>query len=259
MRKLLALLIVFASTSALAEPDKPIDIAPMAEKLAAYKDEVGNVYVVPTKLDDAKEAQKWIFFGDGKTMYQQDVFRFAAGKGGFDATITAPRAKDMSGGYLVLNSEGTYLACRLAKVAGGRRELTALSADETKTLLGKAKFMPAMASRRPHFLARDDDANYYYIDRLPPESGGKGFRVFVGQTGAMKQLALTNMATDSKGEIYATKSGKLKITAAKEPEAFWLKGSKKLELTVVPPGENKYLVYRELGIYGALGTVCDDQ
>ena len=262
MRKHVAILLALAGTAS-AETPAPIDLAPVAEKVAAYKDEVGNIYVLPLpgKFDNIDEAQKWIFYGDAKTLYQQKTIRFASGsKGGYEMSLVAPRAKDMaSGAYVVLNSDGNYIACRPAKVQGGRRNLTALSADETKTLFAKAKFQPPMPNRIPHFFGRDDDANYYYVDRLPTESGGKGFRVFVGQTGAMKQQALTNMATDSMGEIYATKNGKLKITAGKDPAAFWVKGGKKLELTIVPPADNRYLVYRELGIYGALGTVCDDQ
>jgi hypothetical protein len=260
MRKHVAILVALAGT---ASADDKIDLAPVSEKLAAYKDEVGNLYVLPQpgKFDDTNEAQKWIFYGDAKTLYQQKVIRFATGsKGGYEMSLVAPRAKDMlSGGFLVLSSDGNSIACRPAKVQGGKRVLSELSTDETKTLLSKAKFMPPMPNRIPHFFGRDDDANYYYVDRLPSEAGGKGFRVFVGQTGAMKQQALTNMASDSMGEIYATKTGKLKVTAGKDPKAFWIKGNKKLELTVVPPLDNRYLVYRELGIYGSLGTVCDDQ
>lgn len=265
MRKLVAILLALAGTATADPPAPPasIDPAPVAEKIGAYKDEVGNIYVLPLPgaFDDTNEAQKWIFYGDSKALYQQKVIRFSTGsKGGYEMTLVAPRAKDMgAGAYLVVNSDGNYIACRPAKVQGGRRNLTPMSADEMKTLLAKAKFQPPMLNRIPHFFGRDDDANYYYVDRLSPESGGKGFRVFVGQTGAMKQQALTNMATDSMGEIYATKSGKLKITAGKDPQAAWVKGGKKLELTIVPPADNRYLVYRELGIYGALGTVCDDQ
>jgi hypothetical protein len=70
--------------------------------------------------------------------------------------------------------------------------------------------------------------------------------------------------SDSGGEIYATKSGQLKIIAAKKtkdaepPKVVWIKGGKQTELTSLEPLENRYLIYRELGIYGAIGAVCDD-
>lgn len=69
---------------------------------------------------------------------------------------------------------------------------------------------------------------------------------------------MTNMVSDSAGEIYATKTGQLKIIADKDHKAFWIKGGKKTELTVLEPMDNRYLIYRDLGIYGSLGAVCDD-
>ena len=68
----------------------------------------------------------------------------------------------------------------------------------------------------------------------------------------------TSLASDSAGEIFATKAGRLKIITAKDGKAYWIKGGQKTELTVVEPVDNRYLIYRELGIYGQLGTVCDD-
>jgi hypothetical protein len=75
----------------------------------------------------------------------------------------------------------------------------------------------------------------------------------------MKEIPLANVATDTAGEIFATKSGQLKLVANEGSKAYWSKGGKKVELTIVDPWPNRYLIYRELGIYGALGTVCDDQ
>jgi hypothetical protein len=75
----------------------------------------------------------------------------------------------------------------------------------------------------------------------------------------MKEQAMTNVVSDSGGDIYATKSGSLKIiTDNKASTAFWIKGGKKTELTVLVPADNRYLIYRGLGIYGSLGVVCDD-
>ena len=36
------------------------------------------------------------------------------------------------------------------------------------------------------------------------------------------------------------------------------KGATKTELVVVPIEHNRYLIHRELGIYGRLGVVCDE-
>ncbi len=42
-------------------------------------------------------------------------------------------------------------------------------------------------------------------------------------------------------------------------KAYWKKGGKKTELVQLDPAQNRYVIYRELGIYGTLGVVCDDQ
>src|SRR5438270_264459 len=39
------------------------------------------------------------------------------------------------------------------------------------------------------------------------EYGGKGHGIFVGPNGGMKEMPMTNVVSDSKGEIYATKRG----------------------------------------------------
>jgi hypothetical protein len=73
----------------------------------------------------------------------------------------------------------------------------------------------------------------------------------------MKEIAMTNVVSDSAGEIFVTRTGQLKIVHD-DGKAFWIKGGKKTELTMLEPIENRYLIYRDLGIYGPLGAVCDD-
>jgi hypothetical protein len=71
---------------------------------------------------------------------------------------------------------------------------------------------------------------------------------------------MTNVVSDSAGEIYATKSGDLKVvTDGKTGKAYWKKGQTKEELILLDAFANRYLIYRELGIYGQLGSMCDDQ
>jgi hypothetical protein len=70
---------------------------------------------------------------------------------------------------------------------------------------------------------------------------------------------MTNVVSDSAGEIYATKSGDLKIvTEGNSGKAYWKKGQAKNELIVLDLYANRYLIYRELGIYGQIGALCDD-
>ena len=42
---------------------------------------------------------------------------------------------------------------------------------------------------------------------------------------------MTNVVSDSAGEIFATKTGELKIVTTEDGKAFWNKGGKKTELT----------------------------
>jgi hypothetical protein len=123
----------------------------------------------------------------------------------------------------------------------------------------RATFLPPLWQRQAHLLARDDDGTYWLVDRYREEFGGKGYRVFSGQKGTMKELSMTNVVSDSAGEIYKTKSGDLKIvTESGTGKAYWKKGAEKTELITLDLWANRYLIYRELGIYGRLGVVCDD-
>jgi hypothetical protein len=268
MRKPVILALACVAGSALAKPapdvlhpgdkPKPIDVKPVADKLEVFRDELGNLYIVP-KPDafSFDEAQQWVFYGDTKTVYRQRIIG-ASQEGGkdYEWSLWAPRAKGMSVASIGFYDNEYTLKCRHAK--DGSRVLKQLNADEARTVIQHATFLPALWQRQAHLLARDDDGVYYYIDELREEYGGNGMRVFVGQKGAMKELAMTNVVADSAGEIYATKTGQLKIVKGQDGKALWIKAGKKTDLTLLEPTDNRYLIYRELGIYGQLGAVCDD-
>jgi hypothetical protein len=111
-------------------------------------------------------------------------------------------------------------------------------------------------------LARDDRGTYYYVDRLKKALGGKSFRVFVGKKGAMKQVPLTDVATDSAGEVFATKTGDLRldhnVNNNSDQKAGWIRGEKRTELITLDVDVNSPLIYSDLGIYPFLGTICDN-
>lgn len=263
MRNVLIAVLLVGVAHAAPPKLKAIDVKLVVDKLAVYKDEAGNYYVSPQAraFEKSEEAGKWVFYGDGKTMYQQRIIGSSSDDKGLAWALWSPRARDVTSASLTLHSNNSYINCRASsQVDGtGRRTLTQLTADEAATFFKVAKFYPHLHTRAAHFLARDDDARYYYVDAIRDEYGGQGFRVFVGMKGAMKQLPIANVARDTAGEIFATKTGQLKIVNGKIESAFWIKSGKKTELTVVPVFENRYVIYRELGIYGSLGVVCDDQ
>jgi len=245
--------------SALAEPkpDAKIDVAPMASKLDVFRDDTGMFFVSPAASATDKDLDKWVFYGDGKTMYQQRVIGSSTDGSHRSWIVWAPRVKGIQNASIDLTPSAMEVRCTNHKE--GKKALTELAADEAKTFLAHAVFYPPLWRRTAHFLARDDDGTYYYVDQLQDQYGGKGFRVFVGPKGAMKELAMTNVVSDSAGEIFATKGGELKIITGTDGTAVWKKGEKKLPLVVLDLWKNRYLIYRDLGIYGALGVVCDDQ
>lgn len=268
MRQHLIAALLLVAPAALADrvktaggKQKPIDIKPVADKLDIYRDDTGMFYVSPRAGSalpkDQEDPNQWVFYGDGKTLYQQRIVGMShdGSKGGYDWTIWAPRVRGLSNASLVLSKDKPYAECKLRD---GKKPLTQLTGDEVKALLQRATFLPPLWQRAAHFLARDDDGVYYYVDELREEYGGNGHRVFIGQKGVMKEQAMTNVVSDSAGEIYATKAGDLKIIT-EGGKAFWKKGAIKKELVVLELMQNRYLIYRELGIYGQLGIICDDQ
>ena len=259
MRQHLTLALVLLASAAHADPKKPkpIDITPQLDNLDVFRDDAGQVIVSPKAQSIKDDAANWLFFGDGKTMYQQRIVASSNTGGTYQWSLWAPRAQGLLQAQVTIDANGADVRCKSGK--DGHARLAALPADQAKALLKKATFLPPLWDRTARFLARDEDGIYYYVDELRPEYGGKGYRVFVGKKGAMKELAMTNVASDSAGEVYATKTGELKIVTGIDGKAFWKKGSRKTELVTLPPIKNLYLIYRELGIYGKLGALCDDQ
>lgn len=255
------LLLLCAAAPAVAGPKaadkapKPIDAKSVLDKLLAFRDDLGGVYVVPAPdaFADLSEAGKWVFYGDGKAMYQQRIISSGA-EGGkhYSWGMWAPRAK-VSMAHIGPVKGKLSVKC----VQDSDRALTQVTGDEAKALLSSANFYAPLWQRQAKFLARDENGTYYYVDELREENGGNGHRVYVGIKGAMKELPMTNVVSDSAGDIYATKSGQLKIIADRGG-AYWIKGKKKLGLTALEVTDNRYLIYRDLGIYGKLGAICDD-
>lgn len=251
---------VVASAAVAGPADKKaklIDVKASIDKLDVWKDDLNQFYVVPNdtamKTDDAEQL---VFFGDGKTMYQQRIVGSGTQNGHYEWTVWSPRVTQQTHAGLEYDKDGRMVVrCSTKDI----RPLTQLKADEAKAFFAKATFKPPLWNRHAAFLARDDDGVYYFVDVLAEEVGGNGQRVFVGQKGAMKEQAMTNVVEDSAGSIFATKSGNLKIvTDDKTNTAYWVRGGKKTELTVLDLLVNRYLIYRGLGIYGALGVPCDD-
>jgi hypothetical protein len=245
------------ATTALAKPKKkPVEddsVAVTADQKKGFvvlTDGEGSVIVVDKTWNSDQHS---VFFGDGKTMYEQRVFGGGAdgGAGTWSYSFWSPRVNRAS---FSLEAGGKYvLEC------GDQNEDWKKVPDaDARKLLDAAIWKKALWRRQAQFLARDDHGNYYYVDRLRDDFGGKGHRIFAGPKGGMKELPMTNVVADSKGEIYATKRGELRFITATDA-ASWVNGGTRTELTIVPVEDNVPMIYRDLGVYeGSLGTPCDD-
>ena len=93
--------------------------------------------------------------------------------------------------------------------------------------------------------------------REPEDS--KAFRLFAGPKGNLKPLKMTNVVSDSEGEIFSTRTGSLRLVLNKDDYA-WVNGKEHLKLVPVPIEDNHVLIYTDLGVYTGqrLGTPCDD-
>lgn len=139
-------------------------------------------------------------------------------------------------------------------------QLEPMEASAASALLLSAKFVASPNTRVPHALLRDPKGNYYYVDRGRAQGEEKNFRLFVGPRGALKLQKMTNVVSDSAGEIFTTKSGDLRLLVDREKTSEWVERGRKTALRQVPLDENLHLIYAELGVYTGqrLGTPCDD-
>lgn len=132
------------------------------------------------------------------------------------------------------------------------------SADGAKLVLG-AKFVDSPFTRVPYTLLRDRRGTYYYVDTSSLPNREKDFHVWVGQRGKLKRLPLTNVVSDSAGDLFTTRAGELRLSLDKEKGSFWHEKNANLPLRPVPVEENYDVIFNELGVYTErLGNPCDD-
>ncbi len=133
------------------------------------------------------------------------------------------------------------------------------SRAETVATVERAVFKPRPHQRAPYALARDRAGVYYYVDRSTEAGRERDFRVFRGPRGKVRPLRMKDIVSDSEGDIFATRDGKLRLLLSSS-EAQWVRGARSQPLVVLPVAENFSLIYTELGVYlgERLGLPCDD-
>lgn len=231
-----------------ASLDDKVDVSAYHQHMVVLHDGKGH-YVITVPHNDHYST---IFYGDGKIFYEQRVFG-----GGLDTAAQSYSAKFWSprvDNYAFVEQEAGQWKVQCSKRI---TPLKQLPDKEAKAMIAAAVFRTPKWRYQGHQLARDQRGNYYYVDRLRDDYGGKGYRLWIGPRGRMKRIQMTNIVADSEGEIFATKKGELRLIANKD-KYIWVRGKQQQDLVRVPVEQNVKLIYDELGVYmEELGTPCD--
>ncbi len=254
MRSIVAYVVVaLASAPALAADEETLDIKADAAKYKLLTDGKGHYLAgIPFEIGDGKG---YLFYGDGKTFYaQRRTGGGANGEESFDTVYWEPRVNERWKAGFGMKDGKYWVQCDNRKT-----DLKAVPDDEAKKILGSAAFKKVRWKRRAYALARDNSGVYYYVDQAREPDDNKDFRVFRGQKGALKPQKMVNIVSDSEGEIFETKAGKLRFILGRG-ETTWIAGKTQTKLIVLPIEDNHVLIYTDLGVYAGqpLGTPCDD-
>ena len=138
-------------------------------------------------------------------------------------------------------------------------QLSVVPADKAKAMVHAAKFGPSPQKHLPYALARDDRGTYYYVDHGATQQTERSFRLFRGPSGNMQLQKMTNVVSDSEGDVFSTSTGSLRLILGRN-ESSWVETEKPRKLVLVPWEKNLRVIYTELGVYTGqrLGTPCDD-
>jgi hypothetical protein len=256
-RPLIAFLALCGGAAAAKDPgDKepgPVDISASRARMTVIGNEQGLIALVPFPDGDAdRDALFWSADG-GKTFHK--MWRRGFGRSGnerYDVGFWEPRFVDGWMKTLGWREGGWFVQCGERTV-----RVKELERDRADDLLDGAKFLDRRFQRSPYALARDDRGVYYYIDRITGTEK-QGFRLFVGPKGALKLTKLVNVVSDTEGDVFATKTGELRLVLSKN-EAVWIKGKARTDLVSVVVEDNLPMIFTELGVYAGqpLGSPCD--
>jgi len=237
--------------SAAANLPPTVDVSAMKEKLMVLTDGKEH-YVAVVPLGEAWEH---LSYGDGRHFFAQ---RITSGSRMGDTTwercFWDPRV-DSHGRANVSFRDGTYsLQC------GDRvTTLTRLDDAARDKLVAGATFHETLWQYQAYALARDSRGRYFYVDRPRVPADNKNFRLFSGLRGSLKPLKMTNIVSDSQGDIFTTRSGELRLVLDKQ-RSVWVERKTEQDLVQLPLLNNLQLIYQDLGVYMGqrLGTPCDD-
>lgn len=246
-------------------PEAALEVpAELRQKLMVFTNGKGRFLVVPRvqpKMDRLLRGRldPLVFFGDGKTVYQQDA----------QILVKSPGAIVYVGEFRVKQGTFKFLAGRpTLNCGGGDIPLQQLNEAQTRHFRQKVDFRPPYWQHEPHLFARDDDGRYYYVDRARtgplrqryvPLSQLRGFRLFIGRRGRVKPVKLRDAVLDDAGQIFLSAKGALHLD---KRGLFWRVGKVRTPLLAVPMHSDamRLLIHKQLGAYSAVRfhTPCDE-
>ena len=235
-----------------ADGDHVLKIEKMRERMIVLGDGQGHYLV---HFAPVPEFDERLYYGDGKTfsVVPSRSWSWDTGQQTYKIHFDDPR----------FGSRGTefrFVKGKYSVQCGDQvTELQYPKGPTIKKILAKAKFARSPFDWKPHTLARNDDGEYFYVDRGRWDDNTKRYRVFKGFKGDLKKQKLKNIVNDSEGEIFSTEAGQLRLIQNRT-EYWWVAGERKQQLTIVPPEKNIGLIYNDLGVYSGVrfGTPCDD-
>jgi hypothetical protein len=240
-----------------AEATAASDISAVKDKLTVWSD--GKKHYVAMVMTSKSDSP--IFWSsDGLSFYQLRVTGGASD--GYDEDLKRldrnfwePRNGGSGEASLGYTKESNQV---LVECATRKSPLTKLAADEAGKVVAAGKFYQSRWPRYAYALARDNTGKYYYIDNVREPEGAKNFRLWVGPKGNMKLQKMTNVVSDSQGDIFSTTHGELRLVLSKQ-DSTWIAREKPTKLLWVPVEDNHVMIYTDLGVYTGepLGTPCD--
>jgi hypothetical protein len=239
-----------ATATAGPPPSDTLDIASVKADLRVLTDGKKHYIAInPKELSD-----EFFFFGDGKTMWGQRSTGGSRDGEAFSRVFWEPRVKARYQASFDFRDGKYRLTCDERTT-----EFKPVGPDEAKSLVDGAKFMKPRWNHQAYALARDNTGRYYFVDKAREPEGNKNFRLFAGPKGKLQAQKMVNVVSDSEGEIFATKSGSLRLVLDKH-ESLWVQGKSQVKLVMLPVEDNVILIYTDLGVYAGepLGTPCDD-
>jgi hypothetical protein len=251
----LALVVAPGLASAVSQPVEPpppkMDVSAVQGKLRIAHDGRGH-YVAVVPWDDL-----WshVYYGNGTLFHAQRVIGGSSeGTDRFERTFWEPRVKARWQAALGFRDGRYYVQCDDRTVA-----LAELAPTETAAMVAKAEFRAHLWGRKAYALARDHAGTYYFVDVGNRPGQEQSFRLYSGPRGALRPMAMTNVVSDSAGDVFTTRAGKLRLVLA-QGDSWWIAGQRETKLIWLPIEDNARMIYTDLGAYAGrrLGTPCDD-